>query len=63
MRKIQCTKCKKYKEFKKPEISCIYDKKLLLSGICKSVAGEDEEIFEKRESIEILKIIGLIENI
>ena len=28
MRKLYCTKCKKYKEFKKPKISYICDKTL-----------------------------------
>ena len=32
--KIYCTKCKKYNKFKKPKISYVYDKKLLLSSIC-----------------------------
>ena len=30
MRKVFCNKCKKYKEFKKPKISYICDKALLL---------------------------------
>ena len=35
--KIYCTKCKKYNKFKKPKISYVYDKKLLLSSIVTSV--------------------------
>ena len=34
MRKMYCTKCKKYKEFKKPKTSYICDKTLLLSSTC-----------------------------
>ena len=32
MRKIYCTKCKNDKGFKKPKISYIFDKTLLLYG-------------------------------
>ena len=63
MRKIYCTKCKKYHKFKKPKISYICDNTLLLSSICKKCGSEDEKIFEEEESIEILKILGLMENI
>ena len=60
MRKIYCTKCKKYKEFKNPEISCICYKTLLLSSICNKCGSEDERIFMERESVETLKILCLI---
>ena len=60
MKKIYCTKCKKYKEFKKPKISYICDRILLFSSTCKKCRSEDEKIFKVEESIEILKIIGLI---
>ena len=63
MKKIYCTKCKKYKEFKKPKISYICDRILLFSSICKKCRSEDEKIFQEEESIEILKIIGLINNV
>ena len=63
MKKIYCTKCKKYKEFKKPKISYICDRILLFSSICKKYRSEDEKIFKEEESIEILKIIGLINNV
>ena len=62
MKKIYCTKCKKYKEFKKSKISYICDRILLFSSICKKCRSEDEKIFKEEESIEILKIIGLINN-
>ena len=62
MKKIYCTKCKKYKEFKKPKISYICDRILLFSSICKKCRSEDEKIFKEEESIEILKIIVLINN-
>ena len=60
MRKIYCTKSKKYKEFEKPKISYIYDKTLLLSSICNKCESEDEKLFKEEESIRILKILGLI---
>ena len=36
---------------------------LVLSIICGKCKKEDEKIFKEEESIEILKILGLIENI
>ena len=62
MRKIYRTKCKRYKEFEKPKISYICDKTLLLSTICNKDGSEDENKFKEEESIEILKILGLINN-
>ena len=55
MRKIYCTNCKKYKDFRKPKISYISDKTLLLFSICNKCGSEDEKIFKKEQSIEILK--------
>ena len=60
MRKIYCTKCKKYKEFKKLKASY---KTLLLSNICNKCRSEAKQIFKEKESIEIFKILGLITNI
>ena len=60
MIKIYYTKCKKYKEFKKPKISYTWDKTLLLSGIFNKCGSEAEKIFKKEESIEIFKILGFI---
>ena len=62
MRKIYCIKCKKYKEFKKTERSYICYKILLFSSICKC-GSEGKRIFMEGESIEIIKILGLINNI
>ena len=47
---------------KKPKIPYLLGKTLVLSFICSKCKNEDEKIF-KEESIEILKILGLIENI
>ena len=49
MRKIYCTKCKKYKEFKRPKISYICNKTLLLSSICNKCGSEDETISKEEE--------------
>ena len=50
----------KCKEIKKPKISYICDKTLLLSNICNKCRSKDEKIFKEEESIEILKILRLI---
>ena len=60
MRKIYCTKCKKYKEFK---ILYICHKRLLLFIICNRCGSEDERLFIEGESTEKLKILGLINHI
>ena len=57
MKKSYCTICGKYRKFEKPKNS------LVVSIICSKCKNEDEKIFKKEESIEILKILGLIENI
>ena len=41
MSKINCTKCKKYKQFKKLKISYTCDNILLLSSICNKCGRED----------------------
>ena len=53
----------KYRKFETPKISEILEKTLVLSIIWTKCKKEDEKIFKEEESIEILKIIGLIENI
>ena len=57
MKKLYCVIFGKYRKFKNPKISYILRKTMVL---CKN---EDEKIFKEEESIEILKILGLIENI
>ena len=41
----------------------LLEKTLVLSIICSKCENEDEKIFKEEESIEILKIFGLINNI
>ena len=47
----------------KPKISLLLEKTLVLSIICSNYKNEDEKLFNKEESLEILKILGLIEYI
>ena len=47
---------------KKSKISYICDKTLFLSSICNNCGSEDKKIFKVEESIRILKILGLINN-
>ena len=52
-----------HRKFKNPEISYIFKKTLALSVIYGKCKNEDEKNIKEEESIEILKILGLIENI
>ena len=52
-----------YWKFEKPKISYLWEETLVLSIIFSKCKSEDEKLFRKEESIEILKILGLIENI
>ena len=63
MKKLYCVICGKYRKFEKPKISHLLEKTLVLSIICSKCKNEDEKLFKEEESIEILKILGLIENI
>ena len=63
MKKLYCVICCKYRKFEKPKISYVLEKALVLSIICSKCKNEGGKIFKKEESVEILKILGLIENI
>ena len=63
MKQIYCVICGKYRKFRKPKISYIFEKTLVLSIICGKCKNEDEKIFKEKESVEILKSIGLLRNI
>ena len=52
-----------YRKFQSSKISNLLEKTLVLSIICSNCENEDEKIFKEKESIEILKIFGLINNI
>ena len=63
MKKLYCIICGYYAKFKNPKISNILEKTLVFSIICSKSKNEDEKIFKEEESIEILKFLGLVENI
>ena len=63
MKKICCVICGKNRKFKKPRISHILKKSLVLSVVSNKCKTEDERIFKEEESIEILKTLGLIKDI
>ena len=62
MKKLYCIICGKYRKLEKPKISYSLEKSLVLSIISSKCKNEDEKIFKKEESIEILNILGLIDN-
>ena len=63
MKKIYCVICGRYRKCKNSKISYIFEKTLFLSIIYSKREKENEEIFKEEESIEILKILGLIKKI
>ena len=62
MKKIYCLISGKYRTFEKPKISYLLEKTLVLSIICSKCKNEHENIFKEGDSIEIIKVLGLIEN-
>ena len=62
MNKLYCFICGKYKKFEKTIITYIFEKTLVLSFICSKCKNENEAIWKGEESIEILKFIGLMNN-
>ena len=63
MKKLYCVIWGKYVKFEKPKISYLLEKALVLSVICSKCKNENAKLFKEEESIEILKNLGLIENI
>ena len=63
MKKIYCVSFGKYNRFTNPKISYVFGRIVILPIICGKCQNEDEKIFKEQESIEILKILDLIENI
>ena len=63
MKKLYCIIRGKYRKFENPKISYLFGKTLVLSIICSKCKKEDEKPLKEEESIEILKILDLIENI
>ena len=63
MKKLYSVFCSKYRKFEKLKMSYLLEKTSVLSIICSKYKKEDEKIFKKEESVEILKILGIINNI
>ena len=63
MKKIYCVICGNYKKFENLNIPYVLEKKLAFFIFCNKHSKEDEKIFKEEESVEILKILGLIKNI
>ena len=59
---MYCNVCSKYRKSKKTKI-CIFKKTLSLSIVYSKCGREFKKIFKEEESIKILKILGLINNI
>ena len=62
MKKIDWVTCGKYRKFKNPKITYIFEK-TVLSITCSKCINEGEKIFKEEDSIEILKILCFMENI
>ena len=62
MKKLYCVICRKCRKFEKPKISYLLEKTLVVSIICNKCENKDEKIFKWEESIEMLKILELINN-
>ena len=62
MKKLYCVICSKYRKFEKPKISYFLEKALFLSINCSKSKNENEKIFKEEESIEISRVLGLINN-
>ena len=63
MKKLYCVFCGRYGKFEKHKISYLLKRALILSIICSKCKNEDEKIFKEKELTEVLKILGLNENI
>ena len=63
MKRIYCVICGKYRKFKNPEISYIFQKLLVPFLICSKCKNENGNIFKEEESIKTLKTLSLMKNI
>ena len=59
---MYCIKCNKNRKLKKSKMHCIWIKRLIFSMICNISDLNVEKIFKEEEPIEVLKILGLINN-
>ena len=63
MEKLECVICVSIENLKILKYHTFWKKSLVLSIIVSKCEAKDEKIFKEEESIEVLKIFGLIENI
>ena len=63
MKKLYCVICGKYRKFKNPKISYIFEKALVLTIIYSKRKNEDGKTLKEEKSIEILKSLALLKNI
>ena len=64
MKKLYRAICGKYRKFEQRKIiTYLLEKTLVVSFVCNKCKNEDEKLFKEEESIEIFKLLGLIENI
>ena len=55
--------CNKHRKIEKPKISCLWEKKIILSFICSKCKNKDKKMFKEEESVEILKTLSLNNNL
>ena len=60
---MHCVICRNHRKFEKPKISCLLEKTLVFSIFCSRCKNDYNKLSKEEESIEILKILGLIQNI
>ena len=63
MKTLYCIISCNYTKFEKPKIAHLLERTLVFSIICSRCKNEDETLFKEEESIEILKILGLLVNL
>ena len=62
MKRLYSIICGNYRKFEKSKISYFLEKTLVIYIICSKCKNEDKKIFKEEESIQILKILGLVNN-
>ena len=60
---IYCIVCGKYKKFKNPKISYIFDETWIVFIIFSKCVTETKKIFKEEESTETLRILDSINNL
>ena len=63
MKKLYCIICSKYRTFENPKISYLLERTVLLSIILSKCKNKDQKIFKEEYLIDVLKVLGLINNI